>query len=72
MEIRCTSCRSGPTGIEGHDGLFAYRMAGSRMQFKCRECDSLWTRSYKGEGGLDWSASLDELPGWEAPGYKDQ
>ena len=67
---RCTSCVAEPDGIEGHDDLFAYRMAGSRMQFKCRNCDALWTRSCKGEGAFDWAASSEDLPGLHAPGWQ--
>jgi len=44
-------------------------MAGSQMQFKCRACNFLWTRKYKGEGGFEWNMSLGELRGADTPGW---
>jgi hypothetical protein len=67
---RCESCLAGPDGIEGHKDLFAYRMTGSKIQFKCRDCESFWTRNYRGEGGFDWMQLRDELPGAPVPGWR--
>ncbi len=44
-------------------------MAGSRMQFKCRACNLLWTRTYKGEGGFEWNLSQGEIFGADTPGW---
>ena len=64
---RCTKCRALPSGIEGHDGLFTHRMAGSQMQFKCADCGLLWTRTYAGEGAFQWMLATGEILGPELP-----
>ena len=66
---KCTSCSARPTGIEGHEDLFTHRMAGSQMQFKCRACNRLWTRSYQGEGAFEWKLSPGEIFGSDTPGW---
>ncbi len=66
---KCPSCTAGPAGIEGHPDLYTHRMAGSRMQFKCRACNLLWTRTYKGEGGFEWNLSQGEIFGADTPGW---
>ena len=52
--------------------LYTHRMSGSRMQFKCRECNLLWHRNYTGAGGFEWALSPGEffgsdIPGWQRP-----
>jgi hypothetical protein len=52
---KCQECIQGPTGIEGHQGLFVHTMSGGPMQFKCRTCGALWMRqgSQKNPGWTD-------------------
>ena len=61
---RCTPCKRGPQGAEGHIDLFVFRMQGSQMQFTCRTCSSLWLRTAADEG-YRWSEAKSGL---EAPG----
>lgn len=66
----CDGCTAQPTGIEGHGELFAHRMSGSRMQFKCRSCGALWHRTYTGEGAFEWTHSSGDFLGSEIPGRR--
>jgi len=66
----CKGCTAGPSGIQGHDDLFTYRMAGKRLQFKCVACELLWVRDYKGGGGFEWARSTDEFAGLAPPGLR--
>lgn len=38
------------------------------MQFKCRECGSLWIRRYGDNGIFTWAAPVGEHPGMDVPG----
>ena len=38
------------------------------MQFKCRECGSLWVRRYGDNGTFTWAPPVGEHPGMDVPG----
>ena len=64
----CAQCQQRPTGIDGHEDLFAHKMGGAQMQFKCRSCGHLWTRRYVGDGSFLWEQPrAGEHPGIEMP-----
>ncbi len=65
---KCAHCRRGPAGIEGHERLFSHTMTSDRMQFKCRECGSIWVRRHADNGGYAWTAPRGEHPGMDVPG----
>ena len=67
---KCVSCSVRPSGIEGPADLFTHRMSGSQVQFKCRACSLLWSRSYKDDGGFDWKRSPGEFFGSNMPGWR--
>jgi hypothetical protein len=68
--MACQRCSAPLTGIEGHDGLFAYRMNGAHMYFKCSACEQLWMRMYRGEGSFEWVPQETELAGLRLPGVR--
>ena len=68
--VRCGKCKAPPVGIEGHADLFAFRMSGSHLHFKCSTCDALWTRLYSGEGNFTWAPAGDDPLGIPVPGGK--
>ena len=68
MNTSCENCRNLPEGIEGHAGLFTHRLSGSQMQFKCRSCGALWTRTSKAGGAYAWAPSEEGQVGIAAPG----
>ena len=57
---KCTSCATGPHGSEGHVDLFVHKMQGSRIQFYCRTCSTLWLRVHT-DTSYRWSESAREL-----------
>lgn len=65
---KCADCKRGPAGIEGHERLFSHTMNSVLMQFKCRECGSLWVRRYGDNGTFVWAAPLGEHAGSDVPG----
>ena len=55
MEKACAACTSGPTGIDGHQDLMVQMMGNAVITFKCRACETIWSRTYRGEGELVWT-----------------
>ncbi len=66
----CAKCSAGPSGIEGHDGLFAMFMSAGQFDFKCEACGTSWVRRYEGQGGFLWALLGSQEPhrGLEVPG----
>ena len=58
--MKCMSCSTGPIGSEGHLDLFVQKMQGSRIQFYCRTCSTLWLRVHS-DGGYHWSETARGL-----------
>lgn len=66
--FKCGACQDVPSGIVGHENLFARTMDGRRMQFTCRACGALWVRHYTGTESFDWEALVERLQGTAVPG----
>ena len=68
--MKCAKCQNGAMGVVGHFDLFILRLDSAKMQFKCAACGTLWTRTSRSEGPLDWSSSTAEMPGMPVPGWR--
>jgi hypothetical protein len=64
--MKCGSCNKGPVGSEGHLDLFVHKMQGSRIQFYCRTCSTLWLRIHA-DTNYRWSESARELDAVPVP-----
>jgi hypothetical protein len=59
MNAPCAACVAGPSSIVGHPDLMVQSLGNSRQTFKCRHCDTLWSRSGKRAGEFAWQALAD-------------
>ena len=64
--MKCAACAKGPAGSEGHLDLFVHKMQGSRIQFYCRTCSTLWLRIHA-DTAYRWSESARELDAVPVP-----
>lgn len=67
--MKCAPCARGPCGGEGHVDLFVHKMQGSRVQFYCRTCSTIWMRTSV-EGSYRWSEPTRELDAAPVPGSR--
>jgi len=54
MDALCPACSCGPSHVEGHVDLLVRSLGNDGIAFKCRNCQSLWWRSYSGSGRFSW------------------
>jgi hypothetical protein len=55
MKMLCHACRLGPSAIDGHADLMVLTLGDDRMCFRCQGCQSLWYRTFVGQGLYTWS-----------------
>ena len=65
--MKCVACSRMPAGPEGHFELFVLKLGGSRMQFHCRTCSTLWVRTHA-DDRYRWAESARELEAVPLPG----
>ena len=57
----CDACSLGPSGVDGHAGLFTETL-GNSLSLKCRECGALWKR-LRANGEYAWEAFTQSAAG---------
>lgn len=57
MNMLCHACRLGPSAIDGHADLMVLTLGEDRMCFRCQGCQSLWYRTFMGQGRYAWSST---------------
>lgn len=61
MDIPCQACLRDPSGVAGHADLMAQAIGDRWISFKCRQCQSFWTRSVARGGGFAWTAVTERV-----------
>ena len=69
MTPRCARCQTGPVERAGHEDLYTQSFVGSDVMLKCRDCGTLWTRTYATASRFVW-APADQADGALLPSGK--
>ncbi len=57
MTQACAACAAGPESVGGHPHLLARSLGEHGLSFACRDCETLWSRTYSTLGHFVWTSS---------------